>query len=150
METNSALSAAMAAASGGAGAIGSTEPDKKEKKIGILAQARKYQRSLQTVQNKIGDVCDVAEQISAIVLWTDPRRSSMVLRVSLALSIILLLLPLRLILLVGGLIQFTAFFRRPTGTKQKLRNKLERLVFSAPVESDMVLTEQGLHPDLQK
>jgi len=121
-----------------------------EKKLGLIAQARKYQRSMQTIQNRMGDVCDVIEQIDAVLSWQDYRRSVLVLKVMLAITMVLILFPTRLVLLVAGLFQFTAFFRKRKGTKTKTLNVVERLVLSAPTEGDLNLTEDSLHPSLRK
>jgi hypothetical protein len=157
-EQAAATAAAAAAAAGGADEDGGVPPasaavsapaNSSAANPGLVMQARRFQRALGDVQARLGDFCTLFEQAESLLTWQDPRRSSLLLKVALAASVAFLLLPTRLVLVVIGVSEFTAFFRRPHGPKAVHWSLSERLVFSVPPRTATALTRASLHPYLQ-
>lgn len=73
-----------------------------KEKSGMMAALRKFEEELRNIQNKLGDACVIGESVESLFSWRDPMQSQIFTGAMLVISVLLMIIPFRLLLgLVG-------------------------------------------------
>ena len=78
--------------------------------ISTINTVRGLRGNVQYIQNELGKMLDILEQIRNIFNFADPRKSCLIFSLLVVLWVILILVPTRLLVLAAGLAQYTVTF----------------------------------------
>jgi hypothetical protein len=116
---------------------------------GIISTLRRVRRTLATIQNTIGFICDNVERVQNVFRWRNPRLSRWLLTVLTVLMIVFSLVPLRILLILLCVHQVSKRVRlliKKVPPVEEITNFLERM----PTDADLYANKKSVPRALLK